>query len=45
MAEFQNSPVMLKENNILISTFHPELTNDTRVHRYFLNMVKNNTKL
>lgn len=45
MAEFQNSPVMLKENNILISTFHPELTNDTRVHRYFLNMVENKRSL
>ena len=41
MAEFQHNPVMVKENNILISTFHPELTGDTRIHRYFLDMVNN----
>ncbi|KKQ72140.1 MAG: Glutamine amidotransferase subunit PdxT [Candidatus Peregrinibacteria bacterium GW2011_GWA2_38_36] len=27
-----------QKNNILISTFHPELTNDTRAHEYFLKM-------
>ncbi len=40
LSEHRNSPVMVKQNNILITTFHPELTNDTRVHAYFLNMVQ-----
>jgi len=41
LAEFQNKPVMLRQNNILITTFHPELTEDLRVHKYFVDMVKN----
>jgi len=38
LAEHKNSPVMVKQNNLLITTFHPELANDVRVHQYFLNM-------
>jgi 5'-phosphate synthase pdxT subunit len=34
-----NSPVMIRQNKILGTTFHPELTNDTRIHQYFTNMV------
>lgn len=40
LAEHKNSPVMMRQDNILITTFHPELTNDTRVHEYFLNMAQ-----
>ncbi len=40
LSEHKNNPVMIKQNNLLITTFHPELTNDTRVHEYFLNMAK-----
>ena len=29
-------PVMVRNKNILGMTFHPELTRDTRIHRYFL---------
>ena len=38
LSEHKNSPVMVRQNDILITTFHPELTNDTRIHEYFLNM-------
>ncbi len=38
LSEHKNSPVMVKQHNLLITTFHPELTNDTRIHEYFLNM-------
>lgn len=38
LAEHKNNPVMIKQDNLLITTFHPELTNDTRIHEYFLNM-------
>lgn len=31
--------VMAREDNILALSFHPELTNDLRVHRYFLDMI------
>ena len=40
LSEFQNKPVMVQENNLLATTFHPELTDDTRVHEYFIDMVK-----
>lgn len=33
-------PVMVQKNNILALTFHPELSNDDRIHRYFLSLVK-----
>jgi len=35
-------PVLIKKNNILVSSFHPELTTNTEVHEYFINMVKEN---
>jgi 5'-phosphate synthase pdxT subunit len=30
--------ILAKENNILVATFHPELTPDETVHEYFLKM-------
>ena len=30
------SPVFLRHGRILLATFHPELTDDDRVHRYFV---------
>jgi 5'-phosphate synthase pdxT subunit len=30
-------PVLVEEGNILAATFHPELTEDEAVHRYFIN--------
>jgi len=32
--------VMAKQGNVLVASFHPELTEDTRVHEYFVGMVK-----
>ena len=31
-------PVAVRQGNLLATAFHPELTNDTRVHRYFLDV-------
>ncbi len=36
LAEFKGKIVMARQKNILVSSFHPELTNDLRVHKYFL---------
>jgi pyridoxal 5'-phosphate synthase pdxT subunit len=33
--------VMVREGNVLGTSFHPELTRDPRVHAYFLKMVEN----
>ncbi|MDX1521679.1 MAG: pyridoxal 5'-phosphate synthase glutaminase subunit PdxT, partial [Anaerolineae bacterium] len=32
--------VAARQKNLLVTSFHPELTNDTRFHRYFLEMVR-----
>ncbi len=32
--------VAAQQNNQLVTSFHPELTNNTVVHEYFLNMIK-----
>lgn len=32
--------VMAEQGNVLISTFHPELTDDTRIHEYFLKKIR-----
>ena len=45
LAEHNKFPVMAKQNNILITTFHPELTNDARVHQYFLDMAREYKKI
>ncbi len=39
LAEYDGDPVLLKQGNILASSFHPELTLDTRIHDYFIKMV------
>jgi pyridoxal 5'-phosphate synthase pdxT subunit len=40
LATWQGEPVMARLGNILVASFHPELTGDLTVHRYFLDMVK-----
>ncbi len=40
LATCHGEPVMARQRNILVATFHPELTGDLTVHRYFLDMVK-----
>jgi len=32
--------VMVKEDNVLGLSFHPELTHDVRIHQYFLKMIE-----
>ena len=33
-------PVLLRQGRFLVATFHPELTDDTRVHELFLESVR-----
>jgi len=40
MASHDGQWVTAREENILVASFHPELTEDTRVHEYFVEMVK-----
>ena len=36
LAEYNNDPVWVEQGRIMVTTFHPELTGDLRVHRRFL---------
>ncbi len=38
LAEVKGQAVAVRQNNILATSFNPELTPDTRLHSYFLNM-------
>lgn len=40
LAEFDNIKVMARQNQYLVSAFHPELTGDVRIHKYFLDMIE-----
>jgi 5'-phosphate synthase pdxT subunit len=39
LAEVEGHPVLAREGRILVAAFHPELTDDTRVHELFLEIV------
>jgi 5'-phosphate synthase pdxT subunit len=39
LAERDGEPVLLRDGRILVASFHPELTEDTRVHELFLTVV------
>lgn len=40
LASYKDKVVFARQGNLLACSFHPELTDDLRVHRYFLEMVE-----
>jgi 5'-phosphate synthase pdxT subunit len=36
LAELERHPVVARQDNLLVAAFHPELTEDLRLHAYFL---------
>jgi pyridoxal 5'-phosphate synthase pdxT subunit len=40
LAELDGEPVLLREGRTIVAAFHPELTDDTRVHERFLELVR-----
>jgi 5'-phosphate synthase pdxT subunit len=40
LAEHDGEPVLLRQGRFLVASFHPELTDDTRVHERFLELVE-----
>jgi len=38
-------PVAVRQGNILVTSFHPELTDDSRFHKYFLEIVRESGKV
>jgi pyridoxal 5'-phosphate synthase pdxT subunit len=45
LAELDGEPVLLRQGRVLVASFHPELTDDTRVHKLFLDLVKEETRV
>ncbi len=43
LLSFEGDPVLVQEGNLLAATFHPELTGDTRLHGYFVDIVRSRT--
>ena len=41
LAQVNGKIVAARQDNQLVTAFHPELTEDLRVHEYFLSMIKN----
>ncbi len=39
LAEYGGKPVLVQKGNLMAGTFHPELTQDSTVHRHFLQLV------
>jgi pyridoxal 5'-phosphate synthase pdxT subunit len=40
LAEHDGQPVLVRDGRIIVASFHPELTEDSRVHKLFLDAVK-----
>lgn len=41
LAKEGGDPVLVRKGKVMAATFHPELSDDTRVHRAFLDLVRN----
>jgi len=39
LAEYAGKPALVQKGRVMAATFHPELTDDTTVHKHFLEMV------
>lgn len=39
LGSFEDLPVLVRQGKLLAASFHPELTEDTTIHKYFLSMV------
>ena len=39
LVEFAGKPALVQKGNVMAATFHPELTDDSTVHRHFLDLI------
>ncbi len=44
LAKRGDDPVLVRQGKVMAATFHPELSEDKRVHAEFLKLVKNGAK-
>jgi pyridoxal 5'-phosphate synthase pdxT subunit len=40
LGKHKNDIVLAQSGNVLVATFHPELTDDPRIHQYFIQQIK-----
>jgi len=45
LAEHDGHPVLARQGRYLVAAFHPELTDDTRVHQRFLELVEEESRV
>ena len=45
LAEYDGKPVLVRKANVMAATFHPELTDDSSVHRFFMDLVASQAKV
>jgi 5'-phosphate synthase pdxT subunit len=45
LAELEGEPVLLREGRTIVAAFHPELTDDARVHERFLELVREESRV
>ena len=40
LSSYDGDPVLVRQGRLLAACFHPELTNDTRLHARFVDLIK-----
>ena len=45
LAQLDGEPVLLRDGRVLVAAFHPELTDDTRIHEQFIQLVTEATSV
>ena len=45
LASLDGEPVLLRDGRVLVAAFHPELTDDSRIHERFLELVTEATSV
>jgi pyridoxal 5'-phosphate synthase pdxT subunit len=45
LATYGDGFVMARQNNMLVTAFHPEITPDSRIHQYFVKMIDESNQL
>lgn len=45
LGSINNEPVLVRHGNVLAASFHPELSNDARLHEYFVSITVNRKKV
>ena len=45
LGSINNEPVLVRQGNVVAASFHPELSNDARLHEYFVSITANKKKV